>query len=105
MESWRDLLSKLPSIRIAVAAGVLVKDSLSSVDLLLVGSMPPLKVKNLIKKIEALEGRELNYTILDYDEFYYRLSVRDKFITGILSGRHTVLIDKDNTLTAAEKEE
>lgn len=103
--SWQNLLAKLPSINIAIAAGVLVKGSLSSVDLLLVGDIPPVKLKNLIKKIEALEGRELNYTVLDFDEFYYRLSVRDRFITGILSGKHSVLIDKDNTLKATAKEE
>src|SRR5690606_32956105 len=86
MASWHKLLSDLPSVHLAVAAGVLVKGSMSSVDLLLVGSMPPVKLKNLMKKIESLEGRELNYAVLDYDEFYYRLSVRDRFITGILSG-------------------
>lgn len=103
--SWHQLLSEMPSLQLVVTAGVLVKGSLASIDLLLVGNPPAAKLKKVIKQIEAAEGRELNYTVLSYDEFYYRLSIRDKFITGILSGKYSVLIDVDNVLKAAEKEE
>lgn len=104
-KSWHKLLADLPSVHLVVAAGVLVKGSASGVDLLLVGDMPPVKLKNVIKKIESAEGRELNYAVLDYDEFYYRFSIRDRFITSILSGKHAVLVDTDNMLKATEKEE
>lgn len=96
--SWHDLVKQLQGLRLAISAGVLVKGSTSSVDVLLVGDAMPAKVKKLIKDIEKLEGRELNYSTLSYDEFYYRLSVRDKFITEILNGKYTVLVDTDNTL-------
>jgi hypothetical protein len=96
--AWHDLITKLPGVRLALLAGVLVKGSGSSVDLLLVGDIAPVKLKNAIKQIEKTEARELNYSVLTYDEFYYRLSVRDKFITEILNGKNTVLIDTDNIL-------
>ena len=95
---WQDTVRQLSGVRIAVIAGVLVKGSTSAVDILLVGDIPPVKVKKLMKDIEKIEGRELNYSILSYDEFYYRLSVRDKFITEILNGKYVVLVDTDNTL-------
>lgn len=95
---WQDHIKSLSGLRLAVAAGVLVKGSASTVDLLLVGDMSPAKLKSVVKQIEKLEARELNYTTLSYDEFYYRLSVRDKFITEILSGKHAVLYDTDNIL-------
>lgn len=95
---WQDGIKELPGTRIAVMSGVLVKGSTSSVDLLLVGEVPSVKLKNVVKLIEKVEGRELNYTVLSYDEFYYRLSVRDKFITEILNGKHAVLLDTDNVL-------
>lgn len=104
-KSWHKLLADLPSVSLAVAAGVLVRGSSSNVDLLLVGDIPPVKRRSVIKKIESIEGRELNYTVLDYDEFYYRLSVRDRFITDILSGKHVVLVDTDNILHTADKKE
>lgn len=95
---WSQLVTELPGIRLAIMAGVLVKDSASKIDLLLVGSVPMAKLKSAIKQIEKAEGRELNYSVLSYDEFYYRLSVRDKFITEVLSGKYSVLLDTDNVL-------
>ena len=86
------------TLALVVAAGVLVKGSASSVDLLLVGELAGTRVKTVIKDIESIESRELNYAVLTYDEFYYRLSVRDKFITEILGGKHAVLSDADNIL-------
>jgi len=97
-DEWHDLIGSLSGVRIAVMAGVLVKGSASAVDLLLVGDVPPAKLKSVMKQIEKSEGRELNYSVLSYDEFYYRLSVRDKFITEILNGKHAVLVDTDNVL-------
>jgi predicted transcriptional regulator len=95
---WTDLVRDLHGLRLAVAAGILVKGSSSAVDLLLVGDLSSAKVKNIIKQIEKIEARELNYSVLTYDEFYYRLSVRDRFITEILNGKYAVLADTDNIL-------
>jgi hypothetical protein len=96
--AWHDLIKDLAGARIAILAGVLVKGSASSVDLLLVGDVSSIKLKNVVKQVEKAEGRDLNYSVLSYDEFYYRLSVRDKFITEILNGKHAVLLDTDNVL-------
>lgn len=98
--AWYESVTGLPGLRLAILAGVLVKGSGSSVDLLLVGDIPATKLKNVIRQIEKIEARELNYSVLSYDEFYYRLSVRDKFITEILNGKNTVLLDTDNILKA-----
>jgi len=95
---WHDLIKELPGLRLAIVAGVLVRGSDSAVDLLLVGELPGAKLKNVMKVIEKAESRELNYTVLSYDEFYYRLSVHDKFITQILNSKHVVLADSDNIL-------
>ena len=95
---WQPFIKELPGIRIAIAAGVLVRGSAGKVDLLLVGNTAPARLKKSIKSIEKLEGRDLNYSVLPYDEFYYRLSVRDKFITEILNNNHVVIVDIDNVL-------
>jgi Fe2+ or Zn2+ uptake regulation protein len=97
-DDWQPIVVQLHGLRIAIAAGVLVQDSASKVDLLLVGSMSSTKVKSALKSVERLEGRELTYSVLTYDEFYYRLSVRDKFITEILNSNHLVVTDTDNVL-------
>lgn len=97
--AWQQVLKSAPGVRIAVAAGILVQGSASSVDLLLVCNLSKPKIADLIREIEQIEQRELNYSVLSYDEFYYRLSVRDKFITEILSSKHTVVRDDDAVLT------
>ncbi len=97
-ERHASIINEIPSLRLALLSGVLVKGSMSPVDVLLVGNVSPAKVKAAMSMIEKLEGREINYTVLPYDEFYYRLSVRDKFITEILAGKYSVAVDKDNVL-------
>lgn len=97
-QEWVQLLDQLPGVRIAILAGVLVRGSASGVDVLVVGDVPTAKLKIAIKAGEKQEGRELNYTSMPYEEFYYRLSVRDKFVTEIINGKHTVLVDTDALL-------
>jgi hypothetical protein len=97
-DQYLSAIAGLSSLRVAIIAGMLVKGSTSSVDVLLVGSVPAAKAKAAMAIIEKLEGREINYTVMSNDDFYYRLSVRDKFISEILNTKHTVAIDKDNIL-------
>lgn len=95
---WSGLVRSLPGLRVAVASGMLVKDSVSNIDLLLVGDIPNSKVQSVVRSIESSIGRELNYTVMTYDDFYYRLSLRDKFITEIIQNNHTVVADTDGIL-------
>lgn len=88
----------IPGLRLAIFAGVLVRGSSSAVDVVLVGNVTPAKVTAAIKIIEKGEGRDINYSVLSYDEFYYRLSIRDRFITEIVNGKYTVVVDKDDVL-------
>lgn len=98
-KDYISLVQSITSLRLVIFAGVLVHDSASSIDILLVGSIIPAKLKALIKHIEKIEGRDINYTVLPYDEFYYRLSIRDKFITEILNNKHSVIVDRDKVLS------
>ena len=97
---WQQIMQDAAGIRVAIAAGILVQGSASSVDLLLVSSLSKQKVTELVQRVEAALQRTLNYALLSYDEFYYRLSVRDKFITEILGSKHLVVRDDEKFLTA-----
>lgn len=98
-EEYSTAIRAIPALTLALLAGVLVRGSSSKVDVILVGNLAPAKVKTAMKLIETGEGRDINYTVLSYDEFYYRLSVRDRFITEILNGKYTIVVDKDNVLS------
>jgi hypothetical protein len=95
---WQARLDDIGGIKLAVMAGVFVPGSASKVDLMLVGNPAPARIKTFIKALEKKEGRELNYSVLSYDEFYYRISIRDKFITELMSSKHVVLRDDEQIL-------
>jgi len=97
-EDYNSLFSDIAGVRLVIFAGVLIRGSGSPVDVLLVGNMATQRVKLAIKEVEKNEGRDINYSVLSYDEFYYRLSVKDRFITEILNNKHKVIIDKDKVL-------
>lgn len=97
-DNYSALLSNLHGARLVITAGILVNNSNSPVDLLVVGDVSSIKVKLAVKEIESTEGRDVNYSILSYDEFHYRLSVKDKFVTEILNSHHKIIVDKDKVL-------
>ena len=95
---WVGDIARLSGLKIAIVAGALVRGSTSRVDILLVGRLSESRVGVAIKKIEKAEGRELNYAVMSYDDFYYRLSVRDKFVMEIMNSKHSVVVDAESIL-------
>lgn len=95
---WHSHLEQVPGLRVAVAAGALVPGSASKVDLMLVGSVESANIDKLVAAVEKKVARPVTYAVLTQDEFYYRLSVRDKFVREILKGKHVVVVDTDDIL-------
>lgn len=98
---WPKRLKAIGDVRLALLSGTLVRGSEGEVDVLLAGNINKTQVKKFIKELEAEEGRSLNYTVMTYEEFYYRLSVKDRFITDIINSKCTLLQDTENILTVA----
>lgn len=97
--SWKDSLGRMRGLRLAIISGKLVVGSSSVVDLLLVGDdMSAVTIKNLVKKIEKDRKIEINYAVMSYDDFYYRMSVKDRFIMDIVRNKHSVLVDTENIM-------
>lgn len=90
------LLKKLPGVRLLIFSGSFVENPKSEVDILIVGDVNKSKLSSIISEIESSENREITYCYLPYEEFYYRLSVRDNFIINIIDGDRSVIIDKEN---------
>lgn len=95
-DSWKDSIKRIRGLKIAITAGKLDIGSIASVDLLLVGdNMSAVAIKNLVKRIEKAKKSEINYAIMTYDDFYYRMSVKDRFIMDIIRNKHSVLVDTE----------
>lgn len=94
--SQGDLLKRLQAVGsfdVIITAGTLVGQQGSDIDLMLVGSSNKQKLEKLIKTLELEEGNPILYTVIPESEFKYRLDINDRFISTLLSGRHTLLVD------------
>ncbi len=91
-------MEKIPGLRIVLFTGVLIGENMSPIDVLFVGNLSQAKLKATVNQIEKIANREIRYSLLASDEFYYRLSIRDRFISEILKSRYLAILDRDNAL-------
>jgi hypothetical protein len=83
------------SPKVLILSGTLANNSKSQTDILLVGRFNREKIIPLISELEEDLGRELNYTIMDYREYRYRVDIADFFIYNIIHGKKIVLVDDE----------
>ena len=96
---WAKRFKALGDVRVALLSGQLVHGSTSDVDVTLAGNINKTQAKKFIKELEDDENKSLNYTVMSYEDFYYRLSIKDRFVTSIIGGKHTVLADTEGVLS------
>jgi len=96
---WTKRLKPLGDIRVVIFGGKLVHGSNSDVDLLIAGTVNKTQLKKFIKELEEEENKALNYSVMNYEDFYYRLSIKDRFVTTLLATKHTVITDSEGVLT------
>jgi len=96
---WAKRFKPLGDIRVVIFAGKLIHGSDSDVDVLIAGTTNKTQVKKFIRELEEEEKKSLNYTVMDYQDFYYRLSIKDRFVTTLLSSKHTVIADSEHILS------
>ncbi len=95
--SLRDILRKIKGINVAFIFGSFAKnkeDSLSDVDLMIIGKPDDDLLIGEISKLEKKINREINYHIFSKEE----ISRKDSFMIGILGGPKIFLIGGENEL-------
>ncbi len=81
-------------IKLMIVSGVFIGNSKSRADLLIVGDKLKKNIlQQVIKGLEAEIGKELDYVVLDTEEFKYRLDMYDKLVCDIIDLPHEKLID------------
>ena len=68
------------------------------VDLLIIGDDRVKKLTHWAEVIEKKQGKPLNYVILSREDYLYRKSVKDKFITEVFSLDVSEMIDPEKIL-------
>lgn len=96
---WPTRLKALGDVKVAILAGDLVHGSNSEVDVLLAGSINKTQAKKFIKELEEEENnKSLNYVVMEYQDFYYRLSIKDRFIMSVINTKHTIVADTEQVM-------
>ncbi len=81
-------------VRYLLVAGIFVNEQ-SRVDLLVVGDkLKKAVIEKLVADLEISLGRELNYAVLETDDYLFRLHSSDRFVRDIFDYPHLILIDK-----------
>lgn len=100
VKAWAKKLSALGNVKLAIFAGKLVHGSDSDIDVLIAGDdVSSIKFKNLMKSLERENGVSLTYTSMSYNDFYYRLSVKDRFLGELLDCKKEIVIDEQDLLS------
>ena len=81
------------SIQLALLTGVFARDEHANVDIFVVGDVNKSRLAKVVAEMEKEMGRELNYSCLTSDEYDYRMSLNDRFITNIMESKKIVVID------------
>lgn len=90
-----DKIKNLGNIRLAVISGAFINYHKSKADMILVGDeINRSKLKNLMNNFEAEIGKEIDFVLMNNEEFKYRLNMLDKFILEFLEGPHEEVINK-----------
>ena len=63
-------------------------------DVLIVGALTPEALQAAVATFESTIGREVNYTYMPKDEFYYRREVGDRFLESLLVKDRVILVNE-----------
>lgn len=93
-EDFIENLKQLEGARLIVLTGLFVNKPEAMIDILVVGNVDRSKLKNMIARMEEEMGRELNYTLMDHNEYRYRSEITDVFLYNIMEQKKLIVVDE-----------
>lgn len=81
------------SISFAFLTGSFSRESRTNIDIFVVGDVNKARLAKVVADLEKEMGRELNYSALSPEEYQYRLSLNDRFVSNVLEAKKIVIID------------
>jgi len=93
-QNFLNELQEICTPKLLILTGVFVAQNNFPTDMLLVANVPKVKLLELIKKLELELGKEINYTVMDENEFKFRQEIVDVFLNKILDSKKLVLINE-----------
>lgn len=88
-------IRKAGTLKLVVVAGVFVGEWEGMVDLLVVGDkVDDAVLRRAIRLLESEVGKEIRYTLLTTQEFFYRLNMNDHLVRDVLDFTHKIVFDR-----------
>lgn len=88
-------VKKLGDVKLGLVSGLFINNKKSKTDLfLVVDNLSRAKLKHLIEELETEMGREINYSLMNLEEFRYRIKMFDKFVLEILEQPHEIIVNE-----------
>ncbi len=88
-------VKSLGDVKLGLVSGIFINNKKSKTDLLLVvDGLSRAKLKHLIEELEAEMGQEINYSLMNLEEFRYRIKMFDKFVLEILEQPHEIIVNE-----------
>ena len=83
------------SIKLVVTSGIFMNNREVALDLFIVGDkINEKKLKNRLQRLEAEIGKELRYTVLASEDFFYRLNISDRLVRDVFDYPHRIVYDR-----------
>ena len=90
-----DRIRAAGTLKMVILSGIFLGEWDGVLDLFVVGDrMKEKKLREEIRKLEAEIGKEIRFTLLSTDEFFYRLNLNDKLVRDVLDYPHSIVFDK-----------
>ncbi|HSX00754.1 MAG TPA: transcriptional regulator [Candidatus Saccharimonas sp.] len=81
------------SVQLAFLTGSFSNERGVNIDIFVVGDINKARLARVVAELEQDMGRELNYSALTPEEYDYRVSLNDRFVTSILAAKKIVVVD------------
>jgi len=105
-KNFAKAVKKLGKVYFLALTGFFVGDKDLGVDMIIVGNIHKKKFDRILRNFEKDFRREVNYTLLDKEEFDYRRSVADRFLYSVLDANKIVMVDEIfNKITVFDDDE
>lgn len=93
-KNFANELKKAGKINYLALTGFFVGNKDIPIDMLIIGKLNKKKFDKILKNFEKDFRKEVNFTLLEKEEFDYRRSVADRFLYAILDADKIVMVDE-----------
>ncbi|MFH1182689.1 MAG: hypothetical protein V1690_00300 [Candidatus Moraniibacteriota bacterium] len=90
-----DKITKTGHVKLVLVSGIFANTLKTRADILIIGdAINKVRLRDVIREVEAEIGRELRYATFSSEEYEYRLNMFDKFIREFFDSPHKIILNR-----------